>query len=560
MNDFELSRWFKFDTLSVGIVLGIVVFFLLTFVYSIAFMRDKSRGIQYYLLLFLTAVTSIGAVAANNLIVLMVCWGFLGLLLYLLINMGDEDSPKAAKKSFVIVGGCDALMIVGVGIMYHIGQSMQMDALRIEFNSPAAAVAYVCIAVGCFAKAGAMPFHSWIPDCAESAPLPVTAYLPASLDKLLGIYLLARASLSLFVMNQAMNIFLMLVGIITIIAAVMMALVQHNLKKLLGYHAVSQVGYMVLGIGTGSAIGIAGGIFHMLNNAVYKSCLFFTAGNVEYRNKTLELDRLGGLAKYMPITYLCAVIASFSISGIPPFNGFVSKWMIYQGIITGLSNSDNTLVRLVYVMAIIAAMFGSVLTLASFMKMLHAVFLGQRITFEKKEAVKEVPWLMWLPCVALAVICVLLGVFAFGLPLKYFIFPALLPYRPLGPQDFTGTWSPVIATGLVLMGLFIGLAVFYFSKLQKSSRSDATFVGGESEKLREDQMISGVEFYNSIKEYGFLNRMYKYAEKGVFDIYVQAKKVFIFSRVLQYLHNGVLPTYLVWMLLGMVGLFIVIVR
>ena len=107
----------------------------------------------------------------------------------------------------------------------------------------------------------------------------------------------------------------------------------------------------------------------MLNNAVYKSCLFFTAGNVEYRAKTTELDELGGLSKLMPVTYIACLIASLSISGVPPFNGFVSKWMIYQGLIeTGKAGGHLWLVWL------IAAMFGSALTLASFMKLLYAVF------------------------------------------------------------------------------------------------------------------------------------------------------------------------------------------
>src|SRR4030043_1255511 len=114
-------------------------------------------------------------------------------------------------------------------------------------------------------------------------------------------------------MSGVMNLFLMIIGAVTIVAAVMMALIQHDLRKLLAFHAVSQVGYMVLGIGTGNPIGIAGGLFHMLNNTLYKSCLFLTSGNVEYRTHTSDLDKLGGLSKEMPLTYICALIASLSI-------------------------------------------------------------------------------------------------------------------------------------------------------------------------------------------------------------------------------------------------------
>jgi formate hydrogenlyase subunit 3/multisubunit Na+/H+ antiporter MnhD subunit len=462
--------------------------------------------------------------------------------------MGD-DASGIAKKTFIIVGGSDALMLLGIGIIYSLTNTLQMDSIRLELNNSLAVLAYLCIAVACFAKAGAMPFHSWIPDCAKSAPIPVVAFLPASLDKLLGIYLLARISLNLFVMNEALNIFLMLIGAFTIIAAVMMALVQHNMKKLLGYHAVSQVGYMVLGIGTGNPIGIAGGIFHMLNHAIYKSCLFFTSGNVEYRNHTTELDELGGLAKAMPLTYISALIASLSISGVPPFNGFVSKWMVYQGLISKWQTANGKWQMIIYALCLVAAMFGSGLTLASFMKLIHATFLGQRNNAITQERYNEVSWKMWLPCVILAIICVIFGVFAYQVPLKYFILPAVKGVT------FIGTWYAGLSTLLVIIGLALGLLIFKLKGLRPVIRQDATFTGSETTDF-EKTRVTGTEFYNTIKELGLLRTIYKRAEAGFFDIYEQGKNlVFSIGAIFQYLHNGVLPTYLVWYLLGILGLF-----
>jgi len=431
-----------------------------------------------------------------------------------------------------------------------------MDAIKIQLpitNYQLPITAYLCIAIACFAKAGAMPFHSWIPDCAESAPVPVVAYLPASLDKLLGIYLLARISLDLFAMNEAMNIFLMLMGAFTIIAAVMMALVQHNMKRLLGYHAVSQVGYMVLGIGTGNPIGIAGGIFHMLNHAVYKSCLFLTAGNVEIKTKTTELDRLGGLGKLMPITYVCCLIASLSISGVPPFNGFVSKWMVYQGLIAKLQTPNSKLQTIIPILCLAAAMFGSGLTLASFLKLLHATYLGQSKNSTNLNQLKnEVNWTMWLPPVVLAIICVIFGVFANQIPLKYFILPAV------EGVDFIGTWYAGLATLLIIAGLVLGLLIFSLKGLKPAIRQDATYTGGEIMDLGQNR-VTGTEFYNTIKELGLLRAIYKKAEIGFFDIYEQGKRfIFSISGIFQYLHNGILPTYLAWILLGMIGLFMVL--
>lgn len=549
MNINSLYPLFKLDFLNGFVVLAMVLFSALTLIYSFRFMQKTPRPVQYYAYLILTALASVGAVLSNSLILLLVFWGFLGLTLYLLINFG-EKAEAVAKKTFIIVGGSDALMLLGIGIIYYLTGTFQMDQIKIPLHSNGALplIAYLCIAIAGFAKAGAMPFHSWIPDCAQIAPVPVVAFLPASLDKLLGIYLLARISLDLFVMNQAMNIFLMVLGAFTIIAAVMMALVQHNMKRLLGYHAVSQVGYMVLGIGTGNPLGIAGGIFHMLNNSIYKQALFLIAGNVEQKTGTTDLDRLGGWPKMMPITYVSALIASLSISGVPPFNGFVSKWMVYQGLINNLKVASYTM-RVTSILGLAAAMFGSGLTLASFMKLLHATFLGQRSERGTHKEIKEVSWTMWLPPLLLAIICVLFGVFANQIPLKYFILPAIKGVV------FSGTWYAGVSTLLIVMGLLLGPLIFKLKALRPVIRQDAAFVGGEILDAERNR-VTGTEFYNTIKDLGLLSAIYKKAEQGFFDLYEQGKKLtFSFSSILQYLHNGVLPTYLVWCLLGMMALF-----
>ncbi|MBI4707501.1 MAG: hypothetical protein HY761_06215 [Candidatus Omnitrophica bacterium] len=543
MNFFQL---FKLDSLNGFVVLAIGFFTVLALVYSSKFMQAKRGLVQYYLYMVITAICAIGAVLTNNLVLLLFFWGILGLTLYLLVNLGGEGANLAAKKTFVIVGGTDALMLLGISILYFLSGSIQMDEINISLTGNSSGLglaAYLLIAAACFAKAGAMPFHSWIPDCADKAPLPVVAYLPAAVDKLLGIYLLARISLYLFVLSPAVNMFLMIAGAVTIIAAVMMALIQHNMKRLLGYHAVSQVGYMLLGIGTGTAVGIAGAIFHMLNNSIYKQCFFLAAGNVEQKTGTTELNKLGGLAKTMPITYISCLFASFSICGIPPFNGFVSKWMIYQGVIERLSSGFN---GLIVAFCLVAAMFGSSLTLASFMKLIHAVFLGQRMNQQENKEISEVKWQMWMPPAILALICVVFGVFANQIPLRYFIQPIL------GNIVFSG-WYAGVTTLIIMIALFSGVVIFYLNT-KTVYRKDQAFVGGEA--LDSDaHAVTGTEFYNTVKDIGLMRMVYKKAEAGVFDIYEQGKKIFRVSDFLRFLHNGIMPTYLIWMLLGMLGLF-----
>ncbi|MFA5275276.1 MAG: proton-conducting transporter membrane subunit [Candidatus Omnitrophota bacterium] len=544
--------YFKLGALNSFILLAIGMFFVLTLVYSLKFMKGRKRLFEYYTYITLTALASAGVVFTNNLLILIVFCGFLGFTLFVLIGMGEDKTGETAKKTFIIVGATDVIMLLGIGIIYYLTGTLQMDQIRIGLkgNSYLPYLAYLCIAVGCFAKAGVMPFHSWIPDASKSAPVPVAAYLPASLDKLLGFYLLIKATLYLFVMNNGMNIFLMLIGAVTIVAAAMMALVEDDMKKLLGFSTVSQMGYMVLGLGSGSLIGIAGGVFHMLNHAIYKSCLFFDAGNVEYRMKTTALDKLGGLAGSMPVTYGTCLIASLSIAGVPPLSGFFSKWMIYQGIIGSFGTG---VLRPVAGLCLIAALFGSGLTLASFMKLLHAVFLGQRSETGESEMskVNEVSWTMLMPCVILASLCVIFGIFARELPLKYWIFPAI------GQVSFIGNWYAGLSAFLILAGLIVGLLIFKFSVLKIRMRNDPVFTGGEPVDFKPNA-VSGTDFYNAVKEYGILKAVYKKAHEGYFDIYEQAKKLKVFSLPLRFLHNGVLPTYMVWILLGMVALFFIL--
>ncbi len=548
-----LSAFFKADPLACFVALFVGFFTLLTVIYSFGYMKGRPGQRRYYLYIVLTLLASLAAVFANNLIVFIVFWGFLGMLLYLLIGFGDrERTPATAKKAFILIGGTDAFMILGVALLWSLSGSFDIDKMGVALDSRLAVAAYLCLAGGAFAKAGAMPFHTWVPDTAEDAPTPVTAFLPASLDKLLGIYFLARLSLDIFKMDAAMNTFLMAVGSITIVAAVMMALIQHDLKRLLGYHAVSQVGYMVLGIGTGNPIGIAGGLFHMLNNAVYKSCLFFSAGVVERKAGTTDLDRLGGLAKALPVTFIAFLIASFSISGVPPFNGFASKWMVYQGIIA-MAHTGSRL----WVIWILAAMVGSALTLASFMKLIHAVFLGQPSPEREKEAPgkKEAPVSMLIPGAVLATLCVVFGVWAYQVPIKMLILPSIK-----GEVVFAGIWQADLATLWLVVGLLAGLVIYLLGTAVKT-RTTQPFVGGERLDAHPEMRVSGVAFYNTIQDLGILKLIYRWAQNKVFDAYeVGSRMTFGFNRVLSALHNGVLSTYLSWCLLGMLALFYIFFR
>jgi len=535
----------KVDNLSGFILLAIGLFGVLIVLYSLKFMAGRERLNEYYAYLLWTIGGACGAILANNLVLLLAFWGFLGLTLYLLIGIGGPEATPAAKKTFIIVGGSDCLLILGIGIIWLLTGSFQMDKISVSLMGTLPTIAFISLAIASFAKAGVMPMHTWIPDMAMTAPVSITGFLPGSLDKLLGIYFLARISIDIFVMNNPMAKLLLIIGAVTIVGGVMMALVQHDLKRLLSYHAVSQAGYMVLGIGTGNPIGIAGGLFHMLNNAIYKFGLFLSGGAVENKACTTDLDRLGGLAKVMPVTFITCLIAALSISGVPPFNGFVSKWMVYQGVIELGKGGDK-----LWIVWLVAAMFGSALTLASFMKLIHSVFLGSSSpTIPSALKRNEVSFAMWFPMVILAVLCITFGVFAYSVPLKNFILSAV------PAVSFLGFWSPGLATLLIIMGIILGLIIYLLGNI-KAVRLDTTYVGGEI--IPRDSRVSGVEFYDTIKDLGTLKKIYGQAEKKLFDIYYWcAKFIFFLIRGLRKIHSGALPTYLFWSLFGMLVLFII---
>jgi NADH:ubiquinone oxidoreductase subunit 5 (subunit L)/multisubunit Na+/H+ antiporter MnhA subunit len=199
-------------------------------------------------------------------------------------------------------------------------------------------------------------------------------------------------------------------------------------------------------------------------------------------------------------------------------------------------------------------MFGSVLTLASFMKLIHATFLGQRVNPQALKHSSEVPWTMWFPCMILAILCIIFGIFANQIPLKYFILPAI------GEITFIGIWNAGLATLLIIISLILGVLIFRAKGLKPAIRQDSLFIGGETLDLTENR-VRGTEFYNTVQDFGVLKAIYQKAEAGCFDIYEQGKNlVFGIGKFFQYLHNGILPTYLVWGLLGMLGLFFLMNR
>ncbi len=549
------------SALGMIVVIGSAVFSLLVAIYSVRAMAGQYwEGKFYaYLLWALGGACIVGL--AGNLLVLLVGWEIVTLMLFLMVNQGRRDAKAGAAKAYAILGFADACLLLAIVLLA--GQpggsanwSLSGPAVSAGDMGPIGYVIYALIMVAALAKAGAVPLHTWVPAISQEAPTPVMALLPASVDKLLGIYLLAMLALHMFRPDAAMQVVMMIVGAVTIIAAVMMAMIQHNLKKLLSFHAVSQVGYMVLGIGTGTTIGVVGGLFHMINHAMYKSELFLMSGAVSRAVGSDEIADGGGLARSLPITFTCATVAAMAISGVPPLNGFASKWLVYQGALS-IPNRGLGMVL------IVVAVFGSALTLASFVKVLYSAFLSAppKGARQDRRPVKE-DFFLTAPMVVLAIGCIALGVMP-GLAIEGLSEPAIVGVATTGAMPVAadgvvslpqGLWSPGQATVLILLGIGIGAGLVWVSTFGRKIRIVRPFLGGELPEPSDERFrVPGTQFYETIRKLPIIGGLLDSGEAGAMDLYHwSGKHGGSLVQMLRAQHTGLVSVYVSWCLIGLV--------
>jgi multicomponent Na+:H+ antiporter subunit D len=246
-------------------------------------------------------------------------------------------------------------------------------------------------------KSAMVPFHAWLPDAHPSAPAPISAMLSGLIIKALGIYCVIRIFFVILGVIPIIQTILMVLGGLSMVIGVFLAVGQWDFKRLLAYHSISQMGYVMVGIGLATPLGIIGGLFHLLNHAVFKSLLFLCSGAFEYSTGTRQLKQLGGLFKKMPWTGTSCSIAALSIAGVPPLNGFWSKVIIIVALIQAKY----------YFLAGITV-FVSFMTLISFIKVQKYSLFGELP--KRLQQIKEVPVMMVVGMLLLASLCVGLGV------------------------------------------------------------------------------------------------------------------------------------------------------
>ena len=539
----------RIDNLSAIFLCIIGLISILTTLYSIKFMAipyyKDSNLVGYYPPLLLYFASLIVVVSVNDMFFFFIAWEFMTLSSYTLVifDRKRKERLRAGFKYFLMTHIATACMFLAAIILYTYGrESFNFDSLSLSIkglmdtNPALVHLVLGLFFVGFATKAGVLPFGDWLPDAYPASPSAAAAVFGGIMSKL-GVYGIIRVFCDLLPISGFSNtwgIVIAVFGTISIFIGTMTALIQDDTKRLLSFHVIGQIGYMLLGIGIGvyflpsnkfiAAAGIIGGIFHLVNNAIYKSSLFLSAGSIFYKTGTRNLNDIGGLAKLMPLTAIATVIASLSIAGIPPFNGFSSKWLIYQASIFGGISFP------LFIALGITAIFISGVTLASFYKFFGASFFGKLYKGGEKLEKKDVPKTMFIPGLILGAICIMLGLFPI-LPIKViysavgemlgaeFIptFNSLYGDSLLGINISFGngifaSWNPIII--LIALVVTVLISYFFYKSGKVKERVVDTWYCGE-EHTDEETRYKAHSFYMPFKQF-FNIRIGKYYKKGVY--------------------------------------------
>jgi NADH-quinone oxidoreductase subunit L len=494
---------FQLDQLSMLMTLVITGVGSLIHVFSIGYMREDAGYARYFAYLNLFVAFMLVLVLGANYPVMFLGWEGVGLASYLLIGFwfGEQANADAGRKAFVVNRIGDVGLLVAMFLIYQANQHLDFVVGNGAFNllgsHPIADAIALCILLGCIGKSAQIPLYIWLPD-AMAGPTPVSALIHAATMVTAGVYMITRAS-PIFAAAPNASLVVVVVGAATALYAATIALRQWDIKKVLAYSTISQLGYMFVGVGAGA---YTAGVFHLVTHAFFKALLFLGAGSVIHAvhhayhqthrdDDPQDMRNMGGLAKYMPATAIAMTLATLAIAGVPPLAGFFSKDAILEAVFARASGSalagasflglpGATVLYAVYAMGVLTAL----LTAIYMTRLLLLTFFGANRTGDSEQgALHEAPLIMTIPVLVLAGLTVAGG---------WLNLPELLPWGPVGLLD---AWlEPVVSrpaarlaatsaldhgTELLLVGIATGTAVvgilaaffFYRKPLADKARS-----------------------------------------------------------------------------------------
>ncbi|MDD3905048.1 MAG: NADH-quinone oxidoreductase subunit L [Candidatus Omnitrophica bacterium] len=369
--------------------------------YSLGYISHYSNRNEYYLMVTLFLGAMMGLVYSGNLIFLYLFWEITALASWRLIGFfRDKEIILKADKAFLVTVFGALLMLIGFIYIYQATGSFDLAVIKQAFKTSAIPdIAVLLILAGILSKSATLPFHTWLPD-AGVAPSPVTALLHAAVLVKIGVYVFARLFIATFAIAPAWHTIVPVIAGVSALVSAGCALVETDMKRIIAYSTVSQIGFILLGFAVSNEVGYAGALLFILMHGLAKGGLFLCAGIIEQNAKTKDITKMGGLIATMPVTAISFLACAFSVMGVPPFGGFFSKYLVFAGA----ANSGKIWITAMF-------LIGAILTLIYLFRIFNMIFLGEA---KSATTAKEGSGIMVFSVAILAVLSV-----AGGILIKY---------------------------------------------------------------------------------------------------------------------------------------------
>lgn len=458
--NFTVDFGFQLDQLSLLWLMFVTGIGTLIHLYSISYMHDDENMHKFFAYLNLFVFFMITLVMGSNLLIMFIGWEGVGLCSYLLIGFWykNQEYNDAAKKAFIMNRIGDLGFLIGIFIIGYLFNSLDYTTIQSALTSGMRidmewlGIATLCLFIGACGKSAQIPLYTWLPD-AMAGPTPVSALIHAATMVTAGIFMITRMNFLFDLTPDVQNI-IAIVGAVTSLVAAAIGLVQNDIKKVLAYSTVSQLGLMFLALGLG-AYEIA--VFHVITHAFFKACLFLGSGSVIHAlHGEQDMRNMGGLKNVMKITFITFLISTLAISGLPPFSGFFSKDEI---LMTAFHHN-----KALWVIASVA----SIMTAFYMFRLLYLTFYkGFRGTEEQKHHLHESPGLITFPLVILALLALVGG--AISLPgsswLNHYLEPVIA--NPAVHHELDGT--AYMLMGIAVVGALVGIGIAYAKYIKQSA-------------------------------------------------------------------------------------------
>jgi NADH-quinone oxidoreductase subunit L len=488
---------------------------LLVQIFSKGYLNDDPSISRYYVFLSLFIFSMLGAVLASNLLQIFIFWELMGLCSFLLIGFWFEKPQAviAARKAFLITRLGDLGFIFAIVLIWN--QIGTLDILLInesasKFESFSLLLITIGLLCGAMGKSAQFPLHVWLPDAMEG-PTPVSALIHAATMVAAGVFLIARF-FPLFELVHEIQVVMLTIGLVTLLLTGLLGIASNDIKRVLAYSTISQLGYMFVALGLGAYVAA---IFHLITHAFFKALLFLGSGSINHSTGTFDMRHMGGLRKTMPLTYITFLIGALSLCGIFPFAGFWSK-----EVIVGIAYEKNIIV-------FVALLAGIFMTSLYVFRTLILTFFGEfkpsKFFIEQKKHLHESSNIMVIPLIILAVPAFLVGFIDFYDGFEQMLIHAN-PYLLHQHVEHHFHWFiPIISTGLILGGALVAYQLFY-----KNSFSSAR------------QYINNSFLIKILNERYYIDYLYEqFFVSKVLISYIGAKLVFFDKEIIDNFVNSV---------------------